>query len=156
MGMWYTMCMTTKDLTPARYIGKVCEKHLEFAGLRMKSNRKCVECLSKSGNRNERTKKFRDTHKVQAADIIKAWKVANPGIAVAHSAKRRAAKLERTPAWADLEKIKEIYRLAAELGMVVDHVVPLQGELVSGLHVHINLQLITAFENGSKGNKFHG
>ena len=65
----------------------------------------------------------------------------------------RAAKLKRTPSWANLDKIKEIYRTCPE-GYHVDHIVPLQGELVSGLHVEYNLQHLPASENLAKGNKF--
>jgi hypothetical protein len=68
-------------------------------------------------------------------------------------AKRRAAKLERVPAWADLEKIKEFYKNRPE-GYHVDHIIPLQGEKVSGLHVLSNLQYLPAKENISKSNKY--
>jgi len=71
----------------------------------------------------------------------------------ARAAKRRAAKLQRTPSWANLDKIKEIYRTCPE-GYHVDHIVPLQGELVSGLHVENNLQHLPASENLAKGNTF--
>ena len=71
----------------------------------------------------------------------------------AGSAKRRAAKLERTPAWADLKKIKEIYKNCPEV-YHVDHIIPLQGATVSGLHVETNLQYLTAEENMRKGNRF--
>lgn len=75
-------------------------------------------------------------------------------------AKRRAAELHRNVAWADHAKIKEIYahaRVMSEmLGEVwhVDHVIPLQGKLVSGLHVHNNLQILPGIENIRKGNRF--
>ena len=89
-----------------------------------------------------------------------AYKSNNRGIYNAQEAKRRSAKLQATPAWANLAKIKEIYAAAAEeskrLGvpMHVDHIVPLQGELVCGLHTEQNLQILTANENCSKSNTF--
>lgn len=70
-------------------------------------------------------------------------------------AKYKAAKLQQVPAWADLAAIKFIYQQAAEQGLTVDHIVPLRGKTVSGLHVHYNLQLLTKAENSAKGN-YHG
>ena len=67
--------------------------------------------------------------------------------------KRRASRLQRTPAWADLEAIKQFY-LNCPKGYHVDHIVPLQGVNVSGFHVLNNLQYLTAAENCSKGNKY--
>lgn len=68
-------------------------------------------------------------------------------------ANRRAAKIQRTPKWADLEKIKEIYHNCPE-GMHVDHIIPLQGSIVSGLHVENNLQYLSASDNLRKGNYY--
>lgn len=74
--------------------------------------------------------------------------------------KRRVIKLKALPKWADLEKIDWFYREAARLtketGIVhhVDHVIPLQGKNVCGLHVETNLQILTAVENISKGNRY--
>lgn len=73
-------------------------------------------------------------------------------------ANRRAAKLQATPAWANHEKIAEFYFAADFLGMVtgewyhVDHIVPLQSDLVCGLHWEGNLQVLTARENLRKKN----
>lgn len=67
--------------------------------------------------------------------------------------KYRSAILNRTPAWAELDQIKIFYALCPE-GHDVDHIVPLQGELVSGLHVLKNLQYLPSKENNSKSNKF--
>ena len=71
----------------------------------------------------------------------------------AHCAKRRAAKLQRTPPWANLKDIKRFYMNCPE-GMEVDHIIPLQGETVSGLHVLKNLQYLTPEQNRSKHNDF--
>ena len=77
-----------------------------------------------------------------------------------HAAKRRATKLQRTPAWADMAAIRAVYdraqAITRETGIEhhVDHELPLQGELVSGLHVHNNLQVLTASENSKKRNRF--
>ena len=68
-------------------------------------------------------------------------------------AKRRASKLQRTPAWADIEAIKQFY-LNCPKGYHVDHDVPLQGVNVSGLHVLNNLVYLTASDNVKKGNKW--
>lgn len=67
--------------------------------------------------------------------------------------RRKAIKEQRLPKWADLQKIKEIYNNCPK-DMQVDHIIPLKGELVSGLHVETNLQYLTPKENQSKGNRY--
>jgi hypothetical protein len=42
----------------------------------------------------------------------------------------------------------------APVGVSIDHIVPLCGQLVSGLHVHNNIQFLTTKENGRKHNSF--
>lgn len=69
------------------------------------------------------------------------------------AAKRKAALLRRTPVWADTEAIKLVYQNCPP-GLEVDHIVPLLGKTVSGLHVHNNLQYLTKSENSSKGAKY--
>ena len=79
--------------------------------------------------------------------------------------KREANKNLRTPKWLTTEQLKEIedfYLMAAQLETVfpwkqnVDHIVPLQGKTVSGLHVPWNLQILSAKANMEKGNKHNG
>jgi 5-methylcytosine-specific restriction endonuclease McrA len=67
---------------------------------------------------------------------------------------RRDNVAQQTPRWASKEAITAIYRRARDLGQTVDHVVPLKGRNVSGLHVENNLQILPRSENSSKGNHF--
>jgi 5-methylcytosine-specific restriction endonuclease McrA len=58
-----------------------------------------------------------------------------------------------TPEWADKKAIKAIYGEAKAAGLTVDHVIPLRGTNVCGLHVETNMQLLTKRENSRKGNR---
>ena len=100
-------------------------------------------------------------------EVIKARKLKyareNKHVVNAAVARRKAAKLQRTPAWlSDFNKLKIqcIYSIAAMLTREnkepwhVDHKIPLQGKLVSGLHVPNNLQVMRGVENVSKKNKY--
>lgn len=89
------------------------------------------------------------------------WKKNNKGYVNSCTRARQAAKLSRTPQWADQERIKAYYDVCAFFNEVngyikyhVDHEIPLQGKTVSGLHVHNNLQVILAKDNMEKGNKY--
>ena len=78
----------------------------------------------------------------------------------AEAANKKSALLKRTAPWAKEEKIDEIYRTAAEVSAEtgiphhVDHVIPLRGKKVSGLHHQDNLLVVPGAENLSKNNKF--
>lgn len=68
---------------------------------------------------------------------------------------RHASQLARTPPWADLPAIKLFY-CGCPADHHVDHVIPLKGKTVSGLHVETNLQYLPAAENIRKRNSFEG
>ena len=97
-------------------------------------------------------KKWAGKNKDTTRAACRKWHRENPWVAQANNAKRRAARLKATPPWADLEKIKQIYEKRPK-GHHVDHIIPLQGRNVCGLHVHYNLQYLPAEENQRKYNK---
>lgn len=131
--------MARNTLTPNRYYGKVCEKHPEFNGLRKQSHH-CVQCSTETTIRAEKIQYEADSnHRKMKIDAAIA---------------RNRLRGTRVPPWADISKINEFYKQARELGLTVDHIVPLRGKLVSGLHVQNNLQLLPASVNSSKGNDF--
>jgi len=69
--------------------------------------------------------------------------------------RRNAIKLA-TPPWADLGKIQELYDECFDKGpdYHVDHNIPLQGDLVCGLHTHDNLRILHGSVNMSKSNRY--
>lgn len=78
----------------------------------------------------------------------------------AEKARRKLIRIkEQTPIWANLDAIREFYRKARELTIAtkvqheVDHIVPLKGKNVRGLHWEGNLRIITRTENRMKSNK---
>jgi 5-methylcytosine-specific restriction endonuclease McrA len=104
-------------------------------------------------------KKYREKNREMALAYARAWAKENPGKALAHCRERQVKKLQRTPRWANLTSIRTVYEHAAALSratgikMHVDHIIPLRGKTVSGLHVPWNLQIIPAVTNIAKGNR---
>jgi len=97
---------------------------------------------------------WRISNPERTAFLVSEWAKSNGARRSEITAKRRSARLLRTVAWADHDAIKSIYEKAASLGLHVDHIIPLQGGIVSGLHVEYNLQLLTPQDNKRKQNKF--
>lgn len=107
-----------------------------------------------------KTAAYRRRHPEVAKEYKKRWLSTAQGKAqnAAYASKRRAVELKRTPAWADLRAIEakfaEAVAVSAKTGIQhhVDHEIPLQGKLVSGLHVPGNLRVIPAVDNMRKHN----
>ena len=103
---------------------------------------------------------FHNRNKEKRAEQYAEWARRNRDKRAASSAKRKAAKLRATPKWVNWEKVRAIYRQARRLQdftgvpMHVDHIVPLQGENVCGLHWEGNLQIISASKNCAKFNRW--
>jgi hypothetical protein len=128
--------------------------------------------------RLEKAKQWRDENKDKQAEAVKAWRESNPERTAAIyrdwaqrnkdkvNAKwmqREASKKNRTPDWLTVDEhwiIEQAYDIAAKRTQAqgipyhVDHIVPLQGKTVSGLHVPWNLQVIPAKLNQQKSNHF--
>lgn len=112
----------------------------------------------------ERRSRVRATWKAANAARVSAanaaWSRNNPAKRMATKAARRAREKFATPGWADLVRIESVYATAAlrtkETGQrwQVDHIVPLVSPLVCGLHVESNLQVVPAFVNQSKNNRW--
>ena len=105
---------------------------------------------------------YREQYRLNNSTYFKDYAKANKHKVNANTRKRQAAKLQRTPAWltdVDYWMIEEAYELAALRTKIlgfsweVDHVLPLQGKFISGLHTPYNLQVIPMVQTRSKANK---
>lgn len=102
---------------------------------------------------NCRKTALRDQDRILFRKQQSAWKRKNRGKLAAQQAARRATQARRTPKWADKKAIAEFYKNCPP-GYHVDHIIPLRGKNVSGLHTLENLQYLPAAENIVKNNKF--
>lgn len=99
----------------------------------------------------ERSAFYRKNNVEKCRKAVRTWIKKYPYKNAAKEAKRRALKTTAIPLWANLSKIKEIYKLCPS-GCHVDHIVPLNGKIVCGLHWEGNLQYLDAQENILKSN----
>ena len=103
--------------------------------------------------------KWRAANPDRQAAAQARWAAANKHVQMENVRRRQAAKLNATPPWADRKAMQAIYaqakQLEAETGVPhdVDHIVPLRGETVCGLHVPANLQVLPRRVNRQKSNK---
>lgn len=103
---------------------------------------------------------WQKANSAKVSQCVRAYRKAFPHKVVAWNTRRRASKLQATTAWANDFFIEEIYDLAqlrtkaTGYAWHVDHIVPLQGKTVCGLHCEANLQVIPAFDNISKSNRY--
>lgn len=144
----YTYVLRLDDL---KYCSK-CDNILELKYFNDNSqfynlSSQCKNCLAITA------KTWKNNNKNKVKENASRWAKNNPGIIRSKAMKRHADKLNRTPAWADLKAIKEFY-INCPKGYQVDHIIPLRGENISGLHIETNLQYLTKEENLKKSNKW--
>lgn len=143
------------------------EKKLERQKVYKQVNRERIQVNSREfykTNREqilEQQKAYYLTNQEQIKTYQRKYSQANPDKINAKNAKRRATKLQATPKWLTKEEHRwmELFYLIVKVGkeqgqqFEVDHIVPLQGENVCGLHVPWNLQVIRKTANRIKSNK---
>lgn len=106
-----------------------------------------------------RAKRWLEANREKSRGSSAKWRRENLPTAAAAQQRRKAKLLHCLPSWADHEKIRQFYILAKKMtddtGIPheVDHIFPLQGDVVSGFHVETNLRVIPKSENRSKGSR---
>ncbi len=173
-----------RPLTRNEIAARYRKKHAAKIAAYRAENRKAEEAKYRAEYHDKiyaRQKAWYDANKERTAVLKKAyyeknkamfiakaamWNKANPeyrkSVNAAVCARRVAAKLKATPAWANHFFIEEIYDLAYRRNKClsggvrwqVDHIVPLQSKKVCGLHVEHNLRVIPAKDNLLKSNKY--
>jgi hypothetical protein len=153
----------------ARYAAEYRERYPEKIKVARKAFRarnsekiKAAHAAWYEANKESQTLK-RQENKLERRAYGAEWRRKNRAKYNLSRARRKAAKIQRTPSWLtsdDYAAIELIYdqaaKMSAEYGESyhVDHIIPLRGKLVSGLHVPINLQILSAHENIKKGNSY--
>lgn len=99
-------------------------------------------------------KRWRDSNPDKCLEAKRDWMSRNKGKMREYCAHRRAKLKQATPSWASRKELQYIHTLAAERRLVVDHIVPLNSELVCGLNTPDNLRCIPARLNEFKGNRY--
>lgn len=112
---------------------------------------------------NTRKKLWDSENKERRKAHLQKYYEENKDLFTAAAGRRRAATLKRTPAWLtdeDFFRMETMYLYTKSMAQTtgrsyhVDHILPLRGKYVSGLHVPDNLQVLEASENIRKNNRW--
>ena len=118
-----------------------------------KAKAACDRWRTNNKERSLRTaQEWKHKNREAVREYTRAYFKARPEQNRAYANARRAARLKATPSWVDTEALRRVY-LDCPDGMVVDHIYPLKGKNICGLHVPWNLQYLTHRENSIKGNR---
>ncbi len=124
-------------------------KHLS---LRFVSNGHCIKCAEISSQKSRRNIEKLKLQKEVEEQKRKKFTAMLFSKNYYYFIRRKRIK-QATPFWSDMEEIQRIYNNCPP-NMAVDHIVPIAGEKVCGLHVPCNLQYLSKIENSRKGNRF--
>lgn len=106
----------------------------------------------------ERYAALTDEERTRHFFFINEWRRLHPDLYAHHTQKRRAQELLAVPPWYEEDGVLTVYTKCKELNEMwgtnfqVDHIVPLQGKNVCGLHCLANLQLLDKELNNKKRN----
>lgn len=141
------------------YTGKPCNHgHLAPKAI----NGGCVECAKARHNKwreanpetyKQSAQRFREDNQEKIRQWARDSYAANPQRMIGWVNKYRAKKLSAIPGWYEEALVARVYEKAKHYGLAVDHIVPLQSDLVCGLHCWSNLQLLDPKLNSSKSNR---
>ena len=162
-------CKDCTKIQKAESYQRTKEKHLKRCAEWQRNNKDKKNAINARYRNSHKEsiaahlKVYYEANKEKVAKRTSEWAKSNLGTTSANRRIDQARKINRVPAWlteSDLLRMKCYYQVAAmrtrESGQKwhVDHIIPLRGKEVSGLHVPNNLQVITAAENRKKRNLF--
>ena len=100
----------------------------------------------------EATARYREDNRERTRKIQRDYYARHSHKIKAGAKTQRGARALRIPSWSETEQIAVFYKNCPP-GCEVDHIIPLQGKFVSGLHVLGNLQYLSISQNRSKHNR---
>lgn len=127
-----------------------CRKAYEYGYVRKNRQKMLLNSNNWKAANPDKVKETQKLYRINSSNKVNA-----------KNKKRQCAKLNRTPSWLTIEQVIEMqhfYKIAKNLTQIqgirfeVDHIIPINGVNVSGLHVPWNLQVITKTANIKKSN----